>query len=279
MKTITGFDHALILAADLDDGIARMRRLGFRSTPKGFHSAHMGTANTTVVLHETTYFEVISVVAPTPANADMRNVLERREGLFGYALRTDDAHACLAELAERSAADGTVVDFSREVELPGGKRDASFSVANIRSDSVLGMRAFACAHHTPDVVWREDYLEQPNGATGVAGVVGEVPDLDEAEDVFGSLLGDRVSRRGETVAIDYGNLVVSFTCGAELRRSFGLEPIGEAALRVLRLRTRSLELTARVLKENRVESVVPAEGALRVPPEQACGALIEFVAR
>ena len=279
MKTITGFDHALILAADLDVGIDAMHRLGFRSTPKGFHSAHMGTANTTVVLPEMTYFEVISVVAPTPANADMRSVLERREGLFGYALKTDDAHACLAELAERSAADGAVVDFSREVELPGGKRDASFSVANIRSDSVFGMRAFACAHHTPDIVWRGDYLEQPNGATGVAGVIGEVPDLDEAEAVFGSLLGDRVSRRGETVAIDYGNLVVSFTCRAALRRSFGLEPIGEAALRVLRLRTRSLELTARVLKENRVESVVPAEGALRVSPEQACGALIEFVAR
>ena len=279
MKTITGFDHALILAADLDDGIARMRRLGFRSTPKGFHSAHMGTANSTVVLPEMTYFEVIGVVAPTPANADMRSVLERRQGLFGYALKTDDAHAVRAELAERSAADGAVVDFSREVELPGGKRAASFSVANIRSDSILGMRAFACAHHTPDVVWREDYLEQPNGATGVAGVIGEVPDLDEAEAVFGSLLGDRVSRRGETVAIDYGNLVVSFTSGAELRRSFGLGPIGEAALRVLRLRTRSLEATARVLKENRVESVVPVEGALRVPPEEACGALIEFVAR
>ena len=278
MRTTTGFDHALILAADLDDGIARMRRLGFRPTPKGFHSAHMGTGNSTVVLPETTYFEVISVVAPTPSNADMRSVLERRQGLFGYALKTDDAHACFRELSDRSAADGAVVDFSREVELPGGKRDASFSIANIRADSILGMRAFACAHHTPDVVWREDYLEQPNGATGVAGVIGEVADLDEAEDVFGSLLGDRVSRRGDVVAIDYRNLVVSFTSGAELRQSFGLEPIGEAALRVLQLRTRSLELTARVLKANGVTSVEPVEGALRVAPEEACGALIEFVA-
>ena len=279
MRTITGFDHALILVADLDDGIARMRRLGFRPTPKGYHSAHMGTANSTVVLPESTYFEVISVVAPTPANADMRRMLERRQGLFGHALGTDDAHACLRELAERSAADGAVVDFSREAELPGGKRQASFSVANIRSGTMLGMRAFACAHHTPDVVWREDYLEQPNAVTGVAGVIGEVDDVDEAEEAFGSVFGDRVARRGDAVEIDHGNLTVALLSGAELRARFGLEPTGEAALRVLRLGTRSMEMTARALDENEVEPLRPEEGTLRVPPEDACGALIEFVAR
>ena len=279
MKTITGFDHALILAADLDDGIARMRRLGFRPTPKGYHSAHMGTANSTVVLPEMTYFEVISVVAPTPANADMRAALERRQGPFGHALKTDDAHACFRELAERSAADGVVVDFSREVALPGGAREASFSVANIRSETILGMRAFACAHHTPDVVWREDYLEQPNAVTGVAGVIGEVNDLEEAEEAFGSVFGDRVARRGEAVAIDHGNLTIDLLSGAELRGRFGLEPTGEAALRVLQLRTHSMETTARTLNENEVESFRPEEGTLRVPPEEACGALIEFVAR
>ena len=279
MKTVTAFDHALILVADLDDGIERMRRLGFRPTPKGFHSAHMGTANSTVVLPEMTYFEVIGVVDPTPANADMRRTLERRQGLFGYAVRTDDAHACQRELADRSAADGAVVDFSREVTLPGGKRDASFSIANIRSEKTLGMRAFACAHHTPEVVWRKDYLEQPNGVTGVAGVVGEVPDIDVAHGAFSVLFGDRVSRRGDVVAIDYGNLAVSFLSGPELRRRFGLEPVGEAALRVLRLRTRSPEMTARVLKENDVVSLEPGDGTLRVPPEEACSALIEFTVR
>ena len=279
MKTIAGFDHALILVANLDDGINRMRRLGFRPTPKGFHSAHMGTANSTIVLSEMTYFEVIGVVAPTPANADMRRRLDRRQGLFGYAMKTDDAHACFQELEDRCAADGSVVDFSREVMLPGGKRDASFSIAQISSHKVLGMRAFACAHHTPEVVWRHDCLEQPNGVTGVAGVIGEVADVDEADAVFRSLFGDRVSRRGETVEIDYGNLVVSLLSGAELRREYRLEPTGEAALRVLQLRTRSLETAARVLKENGVESLDPEEGALRVPPEEACGALIEFVVR
>ena len=279
MRTITGFDHALILVADLDDGIDRMRRLGFRPTPKGFHSAHMGTGNSTVVLPEMTYFEVISVVAPTPANADMRGRLERRQGPFGYAVKTDDAHACYRELADRCADNGGVVDFSREVTLPDSKRDASFSIANIRSEKILGMRAFACAHHTPDVVWRRDYLEQPNGVTGVAGVIGEVTDVDEACGAFTTLFGDRVSRSGDTVAIDFGNLAVSFLSGAELRTRFGLEPVGEAALRVLQLRTRSLETTARALKENALESLGPEDGALRVPPEEACGTLIEFVAR
>ena len=279
MQTITGFDHALIVVSDLDDAISRVRRLGFRTTPTGFHSAHMGTANSTIVLREMTYFELISVVGATPANADMRRRLERGQGLFGYAVKTDDAGACARELADLGAAHGAVVDFSREVALPGGNRDASFSVANIASEKVLGMRTFACAHHTPDLVWRQDYLEQPNAVTGVAGVLGEVADVDEAHRAFRALFGDRVSRNRDGIAIDYGNLVLSLLSGAELRRRFGLEPVGEAALRVLQLRTRSIETTARALEDNEVPSVGAGDGALRVPPDEACGVLIEFVER
>ena len=133
--------------------------------------------------------------------------------------------------------------------------------------------------HTPAVVWREDYLEQPNAVTGVAGVIGEVDDVDEAGEAFGSVFGDRVARRGEAVEIDHENLTVALLSGAELRARFGLEPTGEAALRVLQLGTRSMETTARALDENEVEPFRPEKGTLRVPPEDACGALIEFVAR
>ena len=277
MKSIAGFDHALILVRDLEDGDARMRRLGFRPTPRGVHSAHMGTANYTIMLSDMTYFEVIGVLDPTPSNSDMRAMLERRQGLLGFAVKTGDAEALHEELEPSGAADGDVLAFSRPVDLPGGTKDATFSVVNLKREKTLGLRMFACTHHTPDVVWREDYLEQPNGVSGVSAVVGEVPDVDLAERSFGELFGERASRRGDEISIDYGNATVSFLSGSELESRFGLAPLGEAALRVLRLRTRDLDLTRKVLEENRIELNDRDASRLTVAPHEACGAMIQFV--
>ncbi len=177
MQHVLGLDHVIILVRDLDDAEARMTRLGFRPTPRGYHSAHMGTANATVMLRNGTYFETLTVVQPTPANADTRAVLALREGPAGLALKTDDAEGAAVEFMAAGIAAGDALDFARPVELPDGTRDARFTVARVRSDASPGTSLFVCQQHTPDVVWREDFLEQPNGATGLAELIGVADDL------------------------------------------------------------------------------------------------------
>ena len=279
MRSITAFDHTLILVEDLDDGDARMRRLGFRPTPRGVHSAHMGTANSTIMLPDMTYFEVIGVLNPTPSNEGMRRMLEQRQGLLGYAMKTDDAHASLRELAAVSAADGEVVEFSRPVDLPGGTRDAAFSIANFNPQKSFGLKMFACTHHTPDVVWREDYLDQPNGVTGLCELFGEVADVDEAEADLKKLFAERVSRDGDAIVIDYGNVQVTFLSAGELENRFALKSVGGTALHVLRLKTRDAGLTCSVLEENHVEFKDRGNNVWSVAPHEACGTMIQFVSR
>jgi len=277
MQSVREFDHALILVSDLDDGDARMRKLGFRPTPRGVHSAHMGTANSTIMLSDMTYFEVIGVLNPTPSNEGMRIMLERGQGLFGYAVKTGDVHTTMTELAALSANAGDVVEFSRAVDLPGGPRDAAFSIINIDPARALGLKMFTCQHHTPDVVWREDYLEQPNGVTGVAAVVGAARDLNVAEASLRLLFGDRVAVQGGEVTIGFDNSTVTFLSPDELLSRFGLKAFDEPALHVLRLRTRDLDLTRRTLTGNHVEFEDRGNDTLRVSPQDACGAMIEFV--
>ena len=277
MTSIAGFDHALILVDDLEDGNARMQRLGFRPTPKGVHSAHMGTANYTIMLPDMTYFEVIGVINPTPSNQDMRVMLERREGLLGFAVKTDDAAALNEELAPSGAVDGGVLAFSRPVELPSGMTEASFSVVNFKPEKTLGLRMFACTHHTPDAVWREDYLDQPNGVCGVSAVIGEVGDLDLAERAYGELFGDRVTRRNDEVRVDLGSANVSFLSGGELEKRFGLVPLGDTALRVLDLKAKDMDLARTELEANHVEFDDRDAGRLTIAPHEACGAMIRFV--
>lgn len=279
MQSVTGFDHTLLLVEDLDDADRRMRRLGFLPTPRGYHSAHMGTANSTIMLPNMTYFEVIGVVSPTPSNQDMRRMLERRQGLIGYALKTDDAGAFFRECAALSAADGDVQAFSRPVDLPDGQSEARFTVANIAPAMSLGIKMFACCHHTPDLVWRTDYLDQPNGTVGVESLVGEVPDIDGAEAALTALFGERVTRSGPAVTVAYGNVSVSFLSGGALRDRFGIAALGEPALRVLRLRTADLERTAGVLRDNAVAFDTGAERTtVTVAAEESYGTVIQFVA-
>ena len=88
MRHVLGLDHVVILVRDLDDADARMARLGFRPTPRGYHSAHMGTANATVMLPDRTYFETLTVLQETPANADVRAVLVASKLPQSAALRS-----------------------------------------------------------------------------------------------------------------------------------------------------------------------------------------------
>ena len=277
MQSVSEFDHTLILVSDLDDADARMRRLGFRPTPRGVHSAHMGTANSTIMLSDMTYFEVIGVLNPTPSNEGMRRMLERGPGLLGYAVKTSDVGATLGELEAVSANDGGVIEFSRPVELPDGTRDAAFSIIGIDPAKALGLKMFACQHHTPDVVWREDYLEQPNGVCGVTALLGAAPDPGQAAAPMSALFDGRVVAQDDEVAVRFDNVTVSFLTPDALADRFGLEAYDEPALHVLRLATRDPDLTRRTLNGNHVVYEDRGEDTLRVSPQDACGAMIEFV--
>jgi hypothetical protein len=50
LKNIVGIDHAVVMAADLDWAAENWQRLGFSVSPRGTHSAPMGTGNFTIML-------------------------------------------------------------------------------------------------------------------------------------------------------------------------------------------------------------------------------------
>ena len=87
MQHVSGIDHCVLLVRDLDAAERAMARLGFRPTPRGHHSAHMGTANATVVFRDGTYFETLGVVAehrlqrgyPGRAGAARRHLRDRAQ--------------------------------------------------------------------------------------------------------------------------------------------------------------------------------------------------------
>jgi catechol 2,3-dioxygenase-like lactoylglutathione lyase family enzyme len=280
MQHVLGLDHVVILVRDLDDADACMARLGFRPTPRGVHSAHMGTANATVMLPDGTYFETLTVLQETPANADTRAVLAEREGPFGLALKTDDAHAAADAFEAAQIAAGGALAFVRPVELPDGTRDACFTVARTRTDATPGTSLFVCQHHTPDIVWREDYLEQPNGATGIAEVIGIADDLAAIEDAYGVIFGERVRRMTDRVTIAAGDAKITFLSPSAFVERFGAlgEPVSSPRPRLaaLRVQVRAFDGLQRVLQQHGVQWTEGNGPSLLVGPDAGCGTLFEF---
>ena len=85
LKNVVGVDHAVVMAKDLDKAAEGWRRLGFTISPRGTHSAHMGTGNYTIML-DPDYIDCWGCSAPTehnaPARALPRDARRHRAGRF-----------------------------------------------------------------------------------------------------------------------------------------------------------------------------------------------------
>ena len=180
LETLIGLDHLVVAVRDLDAAAAEWAALGFTLSPRGLHSAHMGSGNYTMMFGED-YLELLGVVNPTPNNVALRDFLAGREGLERAAFTTTDAEKGAAALRAKglSGTNGPV-HFGRPVPLPdGGEAEARFSVFHYpRDEAPGGMRIFACQHHTRGAVWVPELQRHANGVTGIkrALVATETPD-------------------------------------------------------------------------------------------------------
>src|SRR6201986_4502042 len=177
LKNIAGIDHAVVTVRQLDRAAESWKRLGFTLSPRGTHSAQMGTGNYTIML-DPDYIELLGVLAPTEHNAPTRALLEKREGIERVAFTASDAAAGAEEIRARGAIPIGPTDFERPVTMP----DGSLSAAKFRTfhwpvaETPAGMRIFACQHKTRETVWIPELMRHANGAKRLKQVMLVAPD-------------------------------------------------------------------------------------------------------
>lgn len=221
-----GVDHMLILHQELEAARQAAARLGFRPTPVSTHSPHMGTANTTIMLPDRqTYIEYLGIVAPTDHNAQMRSALdENGNHVFGLAMR-GNAQEAYESLEAQGLANGKVIDFSREVDLAEGSGTASFSIVQLETGALPGLYGLVCEHHTPDVIWRDDCIEHPNGVRALSAIHGICPDptaiADDWRRVFGS---DSITVSKEALEVRTSTAKVRYLTPDAWSREYGTVP-------------------------------------------------------
>src|SRR3954447_2307596 len=166
------------MVADLDQAAANWRRLGFSVSPRGTHSAKMGSGNFTIML-DPDYIELLGVLAETEHNAPTRTFLAKRgEGIERIAFTAVDSAAGAEEIRARGYEPVGPTDFERPVTMP----DGSPSAAKFRiflwpiSEAPGGLRIFACQHKTRETVWIPELMRHANGAKRLKQVLVVSPE-------------------------------------------------------------------------------------------------------
>ncbi|MBO4223734.1 VOC family protein [Bradyrhizobium neotropicale] len=178
LKNVIGIDHAVIMVKDLDRAADNWKHLGFTVSPRGTHSAHMGSGNYTIML-DPDYIELLGVLTPTEHNAPARAFLEQRgEGIERIAFTAIDSAAGAEEIRAHGYAPIGPTDFERPVTMPDGTQAA----AKFRTfqwptaEAPGGVRIFACQHKTRETVWIPELMTHANGAKRLRQVLIVTPE-------------------------------------------------------------------------------------------------------
>ena len=178
IKSIAGIDHAVVAVKDLDAAAANWKQLGFTISPRGTHSAHMGTGNYTIMLGED-YMELLGVLAATKHNVPSRTYLEQTGGgIERIAFTTLSAAAGAAELRTMGYEAIGPTDFERPVLLPDGTKSAAKFATFLWpvKEAPGGVRLFACQHKTRETVWIPELMKHANGAKRLKQVLMVAPE-------------------------------------------------------------------------------------------------------
>jgi len=186
-------DHSGHFVPDMDAASAALERMGFIMTPYTMHTMTTapgeeprpsGTANRCIMLREG-YLEILCAVGDAPLAQQLNAAVARYAGLHLLAFTCADAITEHARLTESGFAMQPLVNLTRTVE-DGTLR---FSVVRLEPGQMPEGRTQFLQHDTPDLLWREDLMNHPNGIVAVADVAMASADPNETAQRFERFLG------------------------------------------------------------------------------------------
>ncbi|OPY98527.1 hypothetical protein A5906_30870 [Bradyrhizobium sacchari] len=282
LKNVIGIDHAVVMVKDLDKAAENYRQLGFTISPRGTHSAHMGTGNYTIMF-DPDYMELLGVLVATEHNAPARAFVERHgEGIERIAFTAVDSAAGAEEIRARGLTPIGPTDFERPVTLP----DGTISAAKFRTfmwptaEAPGGVRIFACQHKTRETVWIPELMKHANAAKRIKQTLIATPepaqeaahlarliDREPKAEADGAVTVPSGGERADFVYLTLDQLGKRYP-GVPLA---GLSERGGAALVLV---SGDLAATEKALGPAAVRS----GSAICVPPARANGTLLVFIA-
>jgi hypothetical protein len=220
-------DHVAHFVPEMDAAASALERCGFRLTPFTAQTNRVdgqpvpaGTGNRCAMLRQG-YVEILTATADTDLARQLRERIADHVGLHLAAFSSADAAAEHRRLAETGFATLPLVDMRRPVQTEAGSEDARFTIARVTPGSMPEGRVQFLTHHTERLVWRDGFLDHPNGARALTGLWIAAEDPAEPAGRFTRFTSRDARRTGDvaTIVLDRGAVHVA-------RPSYLLDALG-----------------------------------------------------
>ena len=281
MNGIAGIDHVIVAVRDLEQARRVWERLGFSFSPRGRHIGQ-GTANY-CIMFAGDFLELLGIVDPDDRVQHLAAFLSQREGPRAVAFAPQGApEEVRSALLERQLHASEPRALGRRMELPEGAVEPRFNLIGLAPEDTPGLPdSFICAHLTPALMRRPEWLAHPNGAIGLRAVhvlvESTAPLLPAYDRLFGIV---QVTTTDAVAVVHIGRQRLVFSTPDDFQTMHpgieidpGFSPPGIAALE---LGVERLQRTIDHLTQQRVAFDEMPGGALAVPAREANGAVLLF---
>jgi hypothetical protein len=277
---IAGIDHVIVGVRDLERARLAWTRLGFTLSPRGRHIGQ-GTANY-CIMFPSDYVELLGIVDPNDFVQRLDAFLAQREGLmavaFAPALPPQEMRAALLRLQLHPSEPRAL---GRQLELPEGTVIPRFSLLSLPPDETPGLDGFICAHLTPELMRRPQWLDHANGATGLKGVHVLVENPAALLKAYDRLFGiQQVTTTDAVASVHAGRHRIIFSTPDDFQTMHpGLDPDPEFPLPgivAIELGIERRDRTAGYLGRSQIAFDEMPDGTLIVPSREASGAILFF---
>jgi hypothetical protein len=277
---LAGIDHVVVGVRDLEAARLGWQRLGFTPTPRGRHIGQ-GTANYCIMFVQD-YVELIGFAEPDEHADRLQAFLARREGPMAVAFAPEGApEETAAALAALGLHPGEPRPLGRRLELPDGAVVPRFSVLSLPAEETPALDCFVCAHLTPELVRRSEWLTHPNGAIGLRGVYVVVAETAPLLPAYDRLFGlHEVTTTDAVACVRVGPHRILFSTADDfetMHPGVAFDPDFPApGIAALELAVAGIDRTARHLTQSRVAFSELPDGRLAVPAREATGTILFF---
>lgn len=160
-------DHVAHFVRELGAAARALQALGFVVTPESAQHTQDGPAGTSnvCVMLEHGYLEFLAPTADTPNAQRLRTAMQRYPGVHLCCFGTPDAEGERRRLEAHGFSPLPVVNLQRET---GEKLLARFSVVRAAPEKMPEGRIQFVQQHTPEAIWRPQYLGHANTAVKLA---------------------------------------------------------------------------------------------------------------
>lgn len=279
---ITGLDHTVLAASDLEAARETYRRLGFTLTPRGRHIG-WATGNYCIMFPRN-YLELLGIAEPGGFTAGLEETLKAKgEGVHKLVLGIEDAVAARASLKAAGLNPSEPQSLKRELELPEGTVLPAFSLVHLPPEATPQTSMFMVQHLTPELLRRPAWLVHPNGAEHISAVIVVVEDPSALEVAYERLFGPGSAvRTDRMVAMRSGEEVILFVTQDDLTTLFpdiDHRPRPAPYVAGMRFRVHNPDAAAAYFKAAKVAHERSIDGTVLVPAEAAHGCFLEFSSR